>query len=302
MKIYSFDIDGTICTNTYGDYEKADPFLERILSINNLFKKGNIIKLFTARGSTTGKDWSKLTKDQLAKWGVLYHELIMGKPEADIFVDDKAINDKYWLWETNIKESNENLDSAYNFFNEAAISFSHICQDSILLQKIELLGKNVSETITNGGKIFLAGNGGSFSDAQHLAAEFIGKLNKVRVPLPAIALGNNLSAVTAIANDFGYEDIFSREIEALGTEKDYLITLSTSGKSKNILKLLDIARLKKIKSAILTGPNSPDELSILCDLIINTPKSISSTAAIQQVHIAIGHYMCELGQSTFMRS
>ena len=91
MTIYAFDIDGTICTNTNGEYEKAVPYPERIRAINYLYEQGNTIKIFTARGSTTGIDWNELIKSQLSKWGVNYHKIITGKPEADLFIDDKAI-------------------------------------------------------------------------------------------------------------------------------------------------------------------------------------------------------------------
>lgn len=96
--IYCFDIDGTLCTKTDGAYELAQPFPERISVINSLHSSGHTIKLFTARGSTTGIDWRKLTESQLSEWNVNYHELIMGKPEADIFIDDKAINADSWCW------------------------------------------------------------------------------------------------------------------------------------------------------------------------------------------------------------
>tara|TARA_Y100001949_G_C15780450_1_gene240421 strand:- start:155 stop:454 length:300 start_codon:yes stop_codon:yes gene_type:complete len=94
---YCFDIDGTICTNTNGDYEKAKPFIDRIKIVNKLYIEGNKIIMFTARGSTTNLDWTGLTKQQLKEWGVKYHELIFGKPEADIFVDDKGISDKIFF-------------------------------------------------------------------------------------------------------------------------------------------------------------------------------------------------------------
>tara|TARA_B100000925_G_C21990050_1_gene466378 strand:- start:712 stop:1011 length:300 start_codon:yes stop_codon:yes gene_type:complete len=94
---YCFDIDGTICTNTNGDYEKAKPFIDRIKIVNKLYIEGNKIIMFTARGSTTNLDWTELTKQQLKEWGVKYHELIFGKPEADIFVDDKGISDKIFF-------------------------------------------------------------------------------------------------------------------------------------------------------------------------------------------------------------
>ncbi len=92
-KIYVFDIDGTICTNTNGAYEEAQPYLDVIEKINKLYNEGNTIKMMTARGSVTKIDWTTLTTEQLNNWGVKYHELIMNqKPHADIFVDDKAIN------------------------------------------------------------------------------------------------------------------------------------------------------------------------------------------------------------------
>jgi hypothetical protein len=91
--VYVFDIDGTICTNTNGRYEHAEPFLDIIKSINHLYDKGNVIKMMTARGATTGSDWTELTEKQLANWGVRYHELIMNKkPYGDVYIDDKAIN------------------------------------------------------------------------------------------------------------------------------------------------------------------------------------------------------------------
>jgi hypothetical protein len=96
--IYCFDLDGTICTNTNGDYSKAEPFYERIKILNQLFNDGNTIIVDTARGSTTGIDWYGLTENQLEKWGVNYHKLRVGvKLNADIFVDDKGINDKLFF-------------------------------------------------------------------------------------------------------------------------------------------------------------------------------------------------------------
>lgn len=95
--IYCFDIDGTICTNTLGSYEEAEPFQNRIEQINTLHNEGNKIILFTARGSTSGINWKRFTEKQLKRWGVSYDELLFGKPEADIFIDDKAIDIFNWF-------------------------------------------------------------------------------------------------------------------------------------------------------------------------------------------------------------
>ena len=98
MKIYCFDLDGTLCTNTYGDYENAKPFLDRIKKLNDLHRNGNKIIIDTARGVTTGIDWYDLTKNQLISWGVKFDELFVGKKiHADIFIDDKAINDNLFF-------------------------------------------------------------------------------------------------------------------------------------------------------------------------------------------------------------
>jgi hypothetical protein len=94
---YCFDIDGTICSNTDGDYEKAKPFTEVIEAVNSLFEGGHTIYFYTARGSTTGINWEKKTERQLAKWGVKYHKLFLGKPNADLYVDDKSTNVSDWL-------------------------------------------------------------------------------------------------------------------------------------------------------------------------------------------------------------
>jgi len=95
---YCFDIDGTICTDTQGDYKSAQPFPSRIKHVNELYEAGHTIKLFTARGSTTGINWHRITEEQLAEWGVQYHNLIMGKPFADFFIDDKAIQSDAYPW------------------------------------------------------------------------------------------------------------------------------------------------------------------------------------------------------------
>jgi|SRR3972149_875280 len=99
--IYCFDIDGTICSNTDGEYEDAKPFFEIIERVNRLFEEGNTIYFYTARGASTGKDWSEITKSQLETWSVKYHQLFFGKPTADIYIDDKAIGIKDWLNKVN---------------------------------------------------------------------------------------------------------------------------------------------------------------------------------------------------------
>jgi len=100
--IYCFDIDGTVCTNTDGEYETAVPFEDRIAVINQLYDDGHMIKLYTSRGETTGIDWTELTAKQMEEWGVKHHKLMLGKPHYDIFVDDKAVSDKRFFKRYNV--------------------------------------------------------------------------------------------------------------------------------------------------------------------------------------------------------
>ena len=123
---YCFDIDGTICNNTYGKYEDAKPFLDVIQRINTLYDTGNKIILFTARGTTTGKNWSELTKHQLDKWEVKYHEIILNKPDADIFIDDKGMNILDFInneSENSIFDKEEYLNTTYTDFKAPKSSY-----------------------------------------------------------------------------------------------------------------------------------------------------------------------------------
>ena len=150
--------------------------------------------------------------------------------------------------------------------------------------------------ILHGRKILLAGNGGSAADAQHIAAEFVGRFVKERRALAAIALTTDTSALTAIANDYGFESIFSRQIEALGRENDVFIAISTSGNSPNIVRAVQAATEKGMKIIILSGKNG-GILRGQGHVHIIVPSDI--TARIQEMHILIGHIICEAVDTAF---
>ena len=303
MKTYVFDIDGTICSNTYGQYELAKPYKERIDFINSLYKQGAVIKYFTARGSTTGIDWYELTNRQLKEWGALYNELILNKPEGDFYIDDKGFNSENWFFS---KEQDYNkkivLDNENFILKESIVNHIEVLNKLLLDSKINNqlidLCKKVRETLKQGGKIIFAGNGGSFSDSQHLAAEFVSRFKTDRIPLSAISLGTNSSNLTAIGNDYGFEDIFARELVAIGKEKDLLIALTTSGNSKNIIKLIDVSINLKIPFFILTG-QSGGELAIHNEKVLKVPSE--ETAIIQQIHIILGHIICQNSELSFLK-
>ena len=154
---------------------------------------------------------------------------------------------------------------------------------------IEAAGELLINTVKNGGKILLCGNGGSAADCQHIAAEIVVRYEKKRQAMAAIALTTDTSILTAHANDFDFETVFSRQIEAIGNEKDCLIAVSTSGKSKNILKAVAAAKLKGMSVVGLTGCGGA-ELSRQASISVIVPSTV--TARIQEAHILIGHWWC----------
>ena len=173
---------------------------------------------------------------------------------------------------------------------ESALVNSEASIDGDLISALSEASNLLIETFLKKGKVLLAGNGGSAADCQHIAAEFIGRLNFDRNPLPAIALTSNTSNLTCIANDYGYDEIFTRQMHALACENDSLIVYSTSGKSKNIIKLVAEAK-NKVKNIIALTGNHTEELSNYADVVISVKSS--KTTRIQEIHAIAGHIMCE---------
>ena len=151
-------------------------------------------------------------------------------------------------------------------------------------------------TLKAGGKILLCGNGGSAADAQHIAAELTGRYKTERSALAGIALTTDTSALTAIGNDYGYEFVFSRQLEALGREGDLLIAISTSGNSGNVVKALELARKIGIKTIGLSG-RTGGAMNELCELNLVVPSN--DTPRIQEMHIMIGHIICQAIDDAF---
>jgi len=153
------------------------------------------------------------------------------------------------------------------------------------------IAERIAAALKSGGKLLLAGNGGSASDAQHIAAEFVGRLVNDRAPLAAIALTTDTSALTAIGNDYGFDKVFERQVRALGRKGDVFVAISTSGRSANILAALQAAReLGLINVGFTKDAQTP--MHALCDLVLGVPSD--ETALIQQVHITTAHAICHL--------
>ena len=167
---------------------------------------------------------------------------------------------------------------------------SLIASSAMICGQLAELSERCLSSLRNSGKIIFAGNGGSFADSQHLAAELISRLQFDRAPLPSVALGTNSSSTTAIGNDYGYEYIFARELQVIGNENDVFIPISTSGNSKNILSAIDIATNKGLHVCGLTGEIG-GQLATKCESI-KIPSG--RTERIQEGHILVGHVLCGL--------
>jgi D-sedoheptulose 7-phosphate isomerase len=157
----------------------------------------------------------------------------------------------------------------------------------------------ITESFRGGGKLLLCGNGGSAADCQHVAAEFVNRLNKDRErrALPALALTTDTSCLTAYANDYGFEGVYARQVEAFGTAGDVLLAISTSGSSPNVLAAVDAARARGIAVVALLGETG--RLAGAADVAIKVPSR--STELIQQVHLAVEHLLCELVERALFR-
>ena len=182
-----------------------------------------------------------------------------------------------------------------NLINDSFRVKKKILQDTDLIIKIEKLADMCYKSLKIGGKIIFAGNGGSFADAQHLSAEFTSRFMFDRAPLSSIALATNNSAISAIANDYGYEFVFARELDSIATSEDVFIPISTSGNSANIIEALRVAKDKHIPTVALAG-GTGGKIKDMCECIL-VPSC--DTARIQESHIMLGHIICGLVESRY---
>ncbi len=167
--------------------------------------------------------------------------------------------------------------------------------DEVVHAQLAALIEDCADTLRRGGKILFAGNGGSFADAQHLAAEFASRLRRDREPLASLALGTNNSSISAIANDYGYEQVFARELECIANQGDVFIPISTSGNSPNILAAIATAARLNITTVGLTG-QSGGKMATACECI-RAPST--DTAHVQECPIVLGHILCGMVESAY---
>jgi D-sedoheptulose 7-phosphate isomerase len=171
-----------------------------------------------------------------------------------------------------------------------------ILEDDHLLEDLQELAGACIRALEEGGKLIFFGNGGSAADAQHLVAELTGRYLRERKALAAIALTTNTSSLTAIGNDYSYDEVFSRQIEAIGNKGDVAIGISTSGNSENVIRGMKIAKQKELITVGMTGRNG-GKLSEHCAYCLNVPSE--HTPRIQEAHILLGHILCEIIEEKF---
>lgn len=168
--------------------------------------------------------------------------------------------------------------------------------DAALCSAVEKLAGKIARSFKSGGKLLVFGNGGSAADAQHMAAEFIGRYMKERRALPAIALSVNTSSLTAIGNDYGYERTFARQVEALAGKGDVVVGISTSGNSPNVVAAMESARARGAFTCALVGAKAC-KLDGIADIVLKAPSD--STPRIQEMHILLIHTVCEMVEGEF---
>jgi len=167
------------------------------------------------------------------------------------------------------------------------------------IDSIVEVSKLIADCFSKGGKLLLFGNGGSSSDASHIAGEFVNRFTKDRPPFPALALNTDMAVLTSISNDYDFSEIFARQMKAFAQEGDVVIAISTSGNSPNVLKAIDVAKKKKIKTIAFTGAKG-DKLASRTDYVFAVPSAV--TPRIQETHITLGHVICQMVEEILFES
>ena len=171
------------------------------------------------------------------------------------------------------------------------LEVANAVMQSNIMGQIQIVAEAIKKALAEGHKVLFCGNGGSAADSQHLAAEFVGRFQKERRGLPAIALTVDTSILTAVGNDYGYDKVFVRQVEALAQTGDVLVGISTSGNSPNVVEAIELAKTKGVYCVGMTAAGG-GKMAMLCDECIAVPAKI--TARAQEMHILIGHILCEL--------
>ena len=176
-------------------------------------------------------------------------------------------------------------------FDEARSIISELAESEEVVRALAEAARAVIEAIRGGGKVLLCGNGGSAADSQHIASELVGRFRRERDGWPAVALSTDTSILTSVGNDYGYAEVFRRQVEALGREGDCLIAYSTSGNSENVIRAVEEAKARGLRAIVFAGA-SGGRLADLGDIVLYAPSE--TTARIQECHAVMGHALCDI--------
>jgi D-sedoheptulose 7-phosphate isomerase len=248
----------------------------------------NLVKEIKPDVLVKGGDW-KIEEIIGADYVLQYGGEVYSLPLKDGFSSSKIVEKILEVPSSRFQVSSFGESLALNSLKQHQEVFQKIFNENI--ENIEDCARLISETFARGNKVLICGNGGSAADAQHIAAEFVGRYETERVALPAIALTTDTSALTALANDYDFERIFARQVDALAREGDLLIAISTSGNSPNVISAVMKARQIGCKILGMTGAKGK-KLASLCDKSVLVPSE--RTARIQEAHITIAHIWCEI--------
>jgi len=191
-----------------------------------------------------------------------------------------------WMQEKITKAFEESISVKEKFFKEN-------------VEAIMEASKMIASAFTEGKKLLLFGNGGSATDASHMAAEFVNRFKRERPGLPAIALTTDMAVITSIANDYDYSEIFARQIKSLSDEGDVVLAISTSGRSGNVLKAMDVAKRRKLKTIVFTGAKG-EKFASKADCAFIVPSD--NTPRVQETHITLGHVLCQMVEEILFES
>jgi D-sedoheptulose 7-phosphate isomerase len=194
--------------------------------------------------------------------------------------------------------SKQSTDLIAAHLKQSLAAFERAAQDAVMLQAAHKIAHVIIAALSGGHKLLLVGNGGSAADAQHIAAEIVGRYKRERPAYPAIALTTDTSALTAISNDYGFEQVFARQIAGLGRRGDVLLALSTSGRSPNILTALRVAHEHGLITIGFTGSKGA-AMGVACNHFLVAPSD--DTPVIQQIHLAVAHGICDEIEQALMR-
>jgi len=198
----------------------------------------------------------------------------------------------------NVAGKPDDVDFLAGFFDRSLTALQRAAQDRALQELIAAIAQTIESSMRAGGKLLIAGNGGSAADAQHLAAEFLSRYLVDRRPLPALALTTDSSVLTAVGNDYGFEHVFERQVRGLGRPGDVFLAISTSGRSPNILRALETAREIGLVTIGFSG-GEETEMRGLCRFFLAAPSR--ETAIVQQIHIVAGHAICALVERAMLQ-